>query len=317
MLPEPINLVAPVTAENFDEDSYLASNLDVKAAVDAGSFSSGRAHFELFGHKEPRLIWAGAAEVRRARAVKLEKLKPCLRTDLPWIERGGALDYLSDALRAATRIVDTDKVSSNGYDEDTLALIRKHRDGLVLDCGAGRRNVYHHNVVNFEIVAYDTTDVIGVGECLPFKDNSFDAVISIAVLEHVRDPFLCSQEIIRVLKPGGDLFCSVPFLQPMHGYPHHYFNATKQGIVRLFEDDLTIERVYVPPVGHPAFALHWFLTSWAAGLSDEAVRQFRDMTIGSLIDHPPDYLPTLEAGRLPPAQVDELACSFVVRATKP
>ena len=76
----------------------------------------------------------------------------------------------------------------------------------------GRRAVYFDNVVNFEIVPYDTTDVRGVGEELPFRDASFDAVVSIAVLEHVKDPFRCAREIARVLKPGGELICAVPFL---------------------------------------------------------------------------------------------------------
>jgi hypothetical protein len=39
----------------FDEQFYLATNLDVQAAVKAGTFSSGREHFEKFGLKEGRV----------------------------------------------------------------------------------------------------------------------------------------------------------------------------------------------------------------------------------------------------------------------
>jgi len=97
------------------------------------------------------------------------------------------------------------------------------------------------NVVNFEICSYPSTDVRGVGEKLPFKDNSFDGVLSLSVLEHVRDPFACAREIARVLKPGGKLYSSIPFLQPLHGYPSHYFNMTHQGHKRLYEDMLEID----------------------------------------------------------------------------
>jgi len=45
---------------------------------------------------------------------------------------------------------------------------------------------------------------------LPFDDNTFDYVISSDVIEHTRDPFLASEELIRVLKPGGKLAITVP-----------------------------------------------------------------------------------------------------------
>jgi SAM-dependent methyltransferase len=197
-----------------------------------------------------------------------------------------------------------------------LALIERNLDGLVLDCGAGSRDVYHHNVVNYEIVAYDSTDVLGIGEALPFLDNSFDAVISIAVLEHVRDPFQCAAEIVRVLKPGGQLLCAVPFLQPMHGYPHHYFNATEQGLRRLFEESLAIESVFVPHVGHPAFALHWILSSWAASLPDAPQAAFLDQRIGDLLQGSPADMAGQSFGDLPQETKHELACGFVLMGRK-
>jgi SAM-dependent methyltransferase len=55
----------------------------------------------------------------------------------------------------------------------------------------------------------------GVGEALPFPDDSFDFVLSHEVLEHVQDDHQTIKEIIRVLRPGGRLalFC------PNRGYP--------------------------------------------------------------------------------------------------
>ena len=48
------------------------------------------------------------------------------------------------------------------------------------------------------------------GENLPFPDNSFDLVFSIAVLEHVRDPDRVMSEALRVCRPGGYIVMNVP-----------------------------------------------------------------------------------------------------------
>lgn len=312
----PMQIIA--LTDTFEEAAYLASNPDVAAAVGSGAFKSGKEHFDLYGRNESRPIREDARRLIGPRKQKLDKIRHLLRNDMPVIQMDDAkLDYLSDELREATKIVDTNNVSSNGYDAQTLSLIEKHKDGVILDCGCGRRQDYYQNVVNFEIVDYDTTDVLGVGESLPFKDNSFDAVFSIAVLEHVRDPFTCAKEISRVLKPGGDLYCSIPFLQPYHGYPHHYFNATHQGIQRLFEDELRIEKLDVPTVGHPAFTLHWFLSSWRRGIAPDAAALFDRMTVSEIIALGPHALASSGVSKLRDDGMKELACSFTIEAVKP
>ena len=313
----PLNLSESATPENFEEGAYLDANPDVAAAVRAGQLASGRVHFDAFGPHEGRRVRVPAPRMEALRQAKLRRLEPLLRSDMRRMMRDGRPDYLSDELIAATRIVETENVSSNAYDSTIQALIERHRHGLVLDCGAGRRDVYFPNVVNFEIVAYDTTDVLGVGEALPFRDASFDAVISLAVLEHVRDPFQCASEISRVLKPGGELMCATPFLQPLHGYPHHYFNMTCQGLPRLFEDHLSVEQVSVPPAGHPAFALHWILTNWAAGLTVADRSFFADLTIGQILANAPQELAGQPFSRLSADAIQELACAFMLSARKP
>ena len=64
-------------------------------------------------------------------------------------------------------------ISENGYDDETVELIEGLADGLILDVGAGYRPVYYSNVVNFEMMDYATTDVVGVAHRLPFKDDVF------------------------------------------------------------------------------------------------------------------------------------------------
>jgi SAM-dependent methyltransferase len=310
---KPIPLSELATDKTFDEGRYLAANPDIRAGIGRGEFTSGRHHFDTFGHREGRLQRRDMGPMKRA---KFERIQPILRTDLPMVREPGYVDFLTPALRAQFGIVDTENVSSNEYDGDALALIGEVGDGLVLDCGAGCRTSYFDNVVNFEIVAYPTTDVCGAGEVLPFKDRVFDAVLSLAVLEHVKDPWQCAEEIKRVLKPGGRLMCCVPFLQPMHGYPHHYYNMTEQGLRSLFEDQIDITRHEVPASTLPIWGLSWILRSWAAGLPEDARREFEGLSVADLMADPASLLSRPWVTGLPYEKNMELASATVIHGRK-
>ena len=59
----------------------------------------------------------------------------------------------------------------------------------------------------------------GVAEELPFESDSLDAIITLDVLEHVRDVSLAMSECYRVLRPGGRLFAMFPqYLQPYESH---------------------------------------------------------------------------------------------------
>ena len=96
--------------------------------------------------------------------------------------------------------------------------------------------------------------------------------------------------MVRVLKPGGELLCCVPFLQPLHGYPHHYYNMTHEGLRNLFDGPLVVDRLTVPDSTLPIWSLTWMLRSWADGLSGAARAEFLDQKVGDLIGEPASYL---------------------------
>lgn len=217
---------------------------------------------------------------------KLARIRPLLTATSQPIEDGRFFDFLTADLREKFDIVDTENVSSHDYDSHALQIISECADGLILDCGAGLRRKYYDNVVNFEICPYVTTDVRGVGERLPFLDGVFDAVFSFNVLEHVKDPFTCAREISRVLKPGGRLYCVVPFLQPFHAYPHHYYNMTHMGLKNLFAETLDVESQEVNAGGRPIFTLTWILSAWLAGLPEPTRRKMKRMRVKDLTKSP-------------------------------
>jgi predicted SAM-dependent methyltransferase len=247
---------------------------------------------------------------------KLDLIASLLKPEFLYKRESGCFDCLDEQLKEQFNIIHTDSISENPYHTPALQLIDRHKNGLVLDFGAGQRSTYYSNVVNLEIVKYDTTDVVGLGECLPFKDNVFDAIHSNAVLEHVKDPFSCAKEMMRVLKPGGELMCCVPFLQPFHAYPHHYYNMTYQGLRNLFSG-LNVRTVDVYEELRPITTLQWIINSWSQGLSDHTRNSFLNMKLS-------DFLVPYDTCKhwpivteLSAAKNEELACCNTIFATKP
>ncbi len=69
---------------------------------------------------------------------------------------------------------------------------------------------------------------------IPFDDESFDAVIAQAVLEHVVDPYRCVEEIRRVLKKHGLVYAETPFMAQVHFGRYDFTRFTYLGHRRLF-----------------------------------------------------------------------------------
>lgn len=95
-------------------------------------------------------------------------------------------------------------------------------------------------------------DIVGDVMNMPsVADESYSAVICLAVLEHVPRPWDAIREMRRVLVPGGRLLLYVPFLYPYHampGYYGDYFRYTEDGLRSLLS---SFEDIRLAPVRGP------------------------------------------------------------------
>lgn len=153
--------------------------------------------------------------------------------------------------------------------EMEIGPLQKYFRGRVLNAGCGHRDITGTllkfgacEVVNLDIESNIPGAIPGRLEAMPVSDEEFDVVFSNAVLEHVENISAVMKELVRVLKRGGVLAVSIPFLQPFHADPNDYRRYTKEGLRELGEMH-GLEVVEILPVHTIAQTLGWIAWEWA------------------------------------------------------
>jgi SAM-dependent methyltransferase len=118
-----------------------------------------------------------------------------------------------------------------------------------------RESVYKNLFANAD---YETIDFwqdqfihdgkeLGTTYNLPFKDNTFDVVLTTKIiLEHISEPLETLRELYRVTKKGGEVFIVVPFFRNVHQEPYDFFRYTEFGF-RHIAEKAGFKVVYIKP----------------------------------------------------------------------
>jgi SAM-dependent methyltransferase len=182
--------------------------------------------------------------------------------------------------------------------EDSVAQLASYADlegSLMLDVGGGPgyfRAAFEGAGATYVALDADvgelsglgdisTRTVIGSGLRLPFHDGSFDVTYSSNVLEHVPDPWLMGEEMLRVTRSGGTVFLSYTVWFGPHGghetAPWHFLGGMRA------------RRRYRRTHGHEPknrYGESLFPVTVASGL-----RWARSQTAGDVVDLTPRYNP--------------------------
>jgi len=128
-----------------------------------------------------------------------ERTTPGVPEENYWFQRHvAAYDFVRPLVEGA-RVLDAG--CGEGYGTDLLAAVAKEAVGVDLEDPVIRRAALRYPDARFE-----TANLVS----LPFEDASFDAVVSMQVIEHIHTPHEFVAECARVLRPGGLLVISTP-----------------------------------------------------------------------------------------------------------
>lgn len=148
--------------------------------------------------------------------------------------------------------------------------------GRVLDVGCGGKpyeSLFEGRCAEYlgcDPYPSDDATVACPADALAFEDDSFDAVVTFQVLEHIPRPWAAVAECARVLKPGGFLLATAPFVFPHHASPHDFYRYTHEGLAQLaLEAGLEAEEITAQV---PSLATLCLLWNWYNGMVHDKVR---------------------------------------------
>lgn len=214
---------------------------------------------------------------------------------LPW-ERGPILDFMIEHARS---IPHGNRVLDVGAGDAPYAELFAHTVYVTLDWESSPHEGGRAAAVSAS------------ADAIPLPDASFDVVVLTQVLEHVLRPAVVLGEIARVLRPGGRLLATVPFVWELHEEPHDYWRFTPYALRALLED-AGLEVTDVQPRSDSLSALAQLMTNVAWTLvsedSDERANQ-ASLTLRELAG---------EVAKLAPLDTQRvMPLGYTVRAHRP
>jgi len=117
---------------------------------------------------------------------------------------------------------------------------KRSKGGLLLDLGCGPRPYFNLYAPYYEKTLgsdlpdspfpKESIDIYCSATDIPLENNSVDAVLSTEVMHDMSEPRLMLREINRILKPGGEIILTTPFVVPTVDGIYDHYRFTEQGL---------------------------------------------------------------------------------------
>ena len=175
-------------------------------------------------------------------ALRIGSSQLCVAQKYHWSQLKNSGDIVkTDVLSLAHALFDppSTNYNLNHCSPDLYSLVPDN--GFVLDIGSrGTEASYSFSsdrltkrgirLIGFDIEFIEGVALIADACAVPIKDDSIDYVLCISVLEYVPIPQQAINEALRVLKPGGYIYLSTPFVFPFHPPPTDLFRFSPDGL---------------------------------------------------------------------------------------
>jgi SAM-dependent methyltransferase len=133
------------------------------------------------------------------------------------------------------------------------------RQVLDVPCGAGwlgralRENGWDVTEADIEPLT-ETVQFADLNQPLPFRDGQFDAVTCLEGIEHVLNPYLLLSELVRVVKPGGQIVVSTPNISNLYSRLIFLFTGTfylfNPSSTRQVDTAQRVDRGHISPLSY-------------------------------------------------------------------
>lgn len=132
---------------------------------------------------------------------------------------------------------------------NSLNEAKRYAKGKLIDIGCG--NMYARDALKAQISDYTGVDypmtkqmyptsrkpeILAEASSIPVSKESFDTALMLTVVEHLFKPQEAFNESFRILKKGGNLILTVPFMYPIHDRPHDYYRYTTYALGKMLKE---------------------------------------------------------------------------------
>jgi SAM-dependent methyltransferase len=238
--------------------------------------------------------------------MKADKIKKILRIDRSYTLQNRAICFLpgnrlpqkSSGSSLLGRIQNTSKrygklyyallfvlspvLSSQAHRRTLRHMLEAYQqEHVILNLGSGPTYLHgRKDIINIDIFAFDEVDIVSEAGDLPIEDESIDFIVNVGTFEHVREPKAVVNEMYRVLRKGGQVFCYLPFIVPYHAAPDDFYRWTMSGTKRLFSD---FDEVRTFMGAGPTSGLLYVIQEWLAILLSFGSRTIHDILFLTLM----------------------------------